>query len=93
MYTQIERWLRRQLGEQKLEDIDSSGQRTAKVLHLRYLGNPAASGHRQVCITVTDSGLGTAALQALWQLWVPVSEELSRPGEDRWRYCKCRWMY
>ena len=90
----MERWLRGQLGEQMLTHVDSRGQRTDAVLHLRYLGNAAASGARQICVTVQDTEIGSAALNALWQLWVPVLQpELQRPGASMWRYCKCRWMH
>ena len=91
---QVEHWLRGQLGEQMLTHVDSRGQRIPNVLHLRYLGNRAASGARQICVTVQGKELGEAAMRALWQLWVPVpSAEFQRPGADMWRYAKCRWMH
>ena len=92
---QMRVWLVKELGQQRMMTTDSIGQRIEKVLHVRHLGQPSASGHRQLCITVQGKEFGEEVLQLLWGLWVPTSAELSREqsaDSANWRWCAVRWM-
>ena len=91
---QMREWLVDSIGAERMKTF--SGQPAEeRVLHVRYLGQASATGHRQLCITITDQDLGQHVLNLLWSLWVPTTAELSRDqaaDSENWRYCAVRWM-
>ena len=57
--------------------------------HLRFLGQPAASGRRQLLFTAPHLDVADAIMSTLWAWHIPVAVSVDPRG---WRMASVRWF-
>jgi len=59
-------------------------------VHMRFVGQPSASGFRQVMLTFPSEAAASLGLQVVWEWWTPVPPLLDQRG---WRMVSIRWWH